>query len=55
VLIGAIILLAPYIARSASVQELMAGASIVGWFSLALGCAFIGLFARRRIAVARRR
>lgn len=54
-LIGAIILLAPYIARSASVQEMMAGASIVGWFSLALGCAFIGLFAKRRFAAAQRR
>lgn len=54
-LIGAIILLAPYIARSASVQELMAGASVVGWFSLVLGLAFIGLFARRRFAAAQRR
>ena len=54
-LIGAIILLAPYLARSASVQELMAGASAVGWFALLLGCAFIGLFLRRRFATSQRR
>lgn len=52
-LIGAIILLAPYLARSPSVQELMAGASIVGWFSLVLGCAFIGLYLRRQFAARR--
>lgn len=54
-LIGAVILLAPYVARSSSVQELMAGASVVGWFSLVLGLAFIGLFVRRRLAAAHRR
>ncbi len=54
-LLGAIILLAPYLARSGSVQELMAGASAVGWFALLLGCAFIGLFARHRLAAATRR
>lgn len=52
--IGGVILLAPYVARSASVQELMAGATIVGWFSLVLGLAFIGLFVRRQVAAARR-
>ena len=52
-LIGAIILLAPYVARSNSVQELMGGASAVGWFTLALGCAFIALFGRRRWAASR--
>ncbi|ADU99753.1 hypothetical protein HF896_12585 [Alicycliphilus denitrificans] len=40
-LIGAVILLAPYIARSPSVQELMRQAALVGWFSLVLGVAFI--------------
>lgn len=53
-LIGAIILLAPRIARSPGVQELMAGASVVGWFSLVLGCAFIGLYLRRQVAASRR-
>lgn len=54
-LIGGVILLAPYVARSSSVQELMAGASIVGWFSLVLGIAFFGLFVRRQLTAARRR
>jgi hypothetical protein len=54
-LIGIVILVAPHVARSASVQELMAGASVVGWFSLVLGCAFIGLFVRRQFSASRRR
>lgn len=54
-LIGAILLLAPYLARSASVRELMASASAVGWFALTLGCAFTGLFLRRRWKAAARR
>ena len=40
-MIGAIILLAPYFARSPSVQEMMNQAHIVGWFALALGVAFL--------------
>ena len=48
--IGAIILLAPYVARSDSVRELMAQATLVGWFSLVLGLFFIGrtLWRRKR-------
>lgn len=49
-LIGGVILLGPAIARSTSVRELLAGASVVGWFSLALGLAFVGLFVRRKVA-----
>lgn len=40
-LIGAVILLGPYVARSPSVQELMRQAALVGWFSFVLGVAFI--------------
>ncbi len=47
-LIGAIILLAPYFARSPDVQEMMRQAHIVGWFALALGLAFLVQFAVRR-------
>lgn len=54
-LIGAVILLGPRFARSSSVRELLAGASVVGWFSLALGIAFIGLLGWRRFAATRRR
>ena len=40
-LIGAIILLAPYVARSPDVRELMAQVYLAGWFALVLGCAFL--------------
>ena len=49
-LIGAVILLAPWLARSASVQELMRQATLVGWFSLVLGLAFIVRYGMRRHA-----
>jgi len=52
--IGIVILVAPYVARSSSVQDLMTGASAVGWFSLVLGLAFVGLFVRRKFAAAPR-
>ncbi|GAB3367039.1 MULTISPECIES: hypothetical protein [Giesbergeria] len=47
-LIGLLVLLAPFIARSASVQEMMAQAVAVGWFALVLGCAFIVQYGLRR-------
>lgn len=47
-LIGLVILLAPYIARSGSVRELMAQAALVGWFALVLGLAFIVQYGLRR-------
>lgn len=40
-LIGCVILLAPYIARSPGVRELMAQAAAVGWFALVLGVALL--------------
>ena len=47
-LIGLVILLAPYIARSDSVREMMGQASVVGWFALVLGLAFVVQWAVRR-------
>lgn len=47
-LIGLVILLAPYIARSDSVRELMGQAAVVGWFALVLGLAFMVQWAVRR-------
>ncbi|NUN62675.1 MAG: hypothetical protein HUU13_16725 [Burkholderiaceae bacterium] len=40
-LIGGVILLAPLVARSPSVRELMAQAAAVGWFALVLGLALL--------------
>ncbi|WP_422846010.1 hypothetical protein [Acidovorax sp. M2(2025)] len=47
-LIGLVILLAPYIARSDSVREMMGQAAVVGWFALVLGLAFVVQWAVRR-------
>lgn len=47
-LIGATILLGPYYARSPAVQELLAGARVVGWFALVLGVALLGRYFLRR-------
>ncbi len=52
-LIGLVILLAPYIARSGSVRELMAQATVVGWFALVLGIAFGVQYGVRRAKAAR--
>ena len=47
-LIGLVILLAPYVARSGSVRDLMAQATLVGWFALVLGGGFIVNYLLRR-------
>ena len=47
-LIGAIVLLAPYVARSSDVREIMAQAYLAGWFALVLGCAFLLRYGLRR-------
>ncbi|KAF1048799.1 hypothetical protein [Xylophilus sp.] len=52
-LIGGGILAAPYLARSQSVRELMAGATVVGWFALVLGIAFVAQYLVRRARRAR--
>ncbi|WP_298209966.1 hypothetical protein [Acidovorax sp.] len=52
-LIGLVILLAPYVARSASVRELMAQAALVGWFALVLGIAFGVQYGVRRAKAGR--
>ncbi len=41
-IIGIVILLAPYYAKSLSVRDLMGQVYLVGWFALVLGVAFIG-------------
>ena len=45
--IGLIVLLAPAFIRSPG-MEAVAGSSVVGWFSLVLGLAFVGQWAWRR-------
>jgi len=43
-LIGAIVLLGPYVARSSDMREIMRQASVAGWFALILGCAFLARY-----------
>ncbi|AVS78193.1 hypothetical protein [Paracidovorax avenae] len=47
-LIGIVILLAPYYARSLSVRDLMGQIHVVGWFALVLGLAFMGRWGWQR-------
>lgn len=49
-LIGVVILLGSYFARSPTVQEMLTGGAVVGWFALVLGVAFLGQYFLRRRA-----
>lgn len=49
-LIGLAVLISPYFITSPGMQGIVAGASLVGWFALVLGIAFIGVYARRRLS-----
>ena len=53
-LIGLIVLLVPYFARSGSVREMMHQAAVVGWFALVLGVAFLVQYGLRQRAARRR-
>ncbi len=48
--IGLGVLLSPYFITSPGMQGIVAKASLVGWFALVLGCAFIGLYVKRLMA-----
>lgn len=50
VLIGLGVLVSPYFITSPGMQGIVAQASLVGWFALVLGCAFLGLYAKRRMS-----
>jgi hypothetical protein len=51
-LIGAGVLVSPYFILSPDGQGMLAKASLVGWFALLLGCGFVAVFVRRRMAAA---
>ena len=53
-LIGLGVLVSPYFIASPGMQGIVARSSLVGWFALVLGIAFIGLYGRRRMADASR-
>jgi len=49
VLIGLAVLVSPHYINSPGMQGIVAKASLVGWFALVLGCAFLGLSIKRRL------
>lgn len=48
-LIGLGVLVSPYFITSPGMQGIVAKSSLVGWFALVLGIAFIGLYGKRRM------
>ena len=50
-LIGAGVLVSPYFVGSPDVQIMVGKASLVGWFAVFLGLAFMGGYGWRRLAV----
>jgi hypothetical protein len=55
VLIGLAVLIAPSFMGPTGMRDAVAGSSLVGWFALVLGVAFLGLYARRRMLAAKDR
>lgn len=49
-LIGLGVVVSPYFITSPGMQGIVAQSAVVGWFAFVLGCAFVGLYARRRWA-----
>ena len=47
ILIGLGVVVSPYFIKSPGMQNIVAQSAVVGWFALALGLAFAGLYARR--------
>ena len=48
IMIGLGVVVSPYFITSPGMQSIVAQSAVVGWFALALGLAFLGLFAKRR-------
>jgi uncharacterized membrane protein HdeD (DUF308 family) len=50
IMIGLGVLVSPYFITSPGMQGIVAKTAVVGWFSLVLGCGFIGVYIKRRLA-----
>lgn len=50
IMIGLGVLVSPYFITSPGMQNIVARSTLVGWFALVLGIAFVGVFFRRRMA-----
>ena len=49
-MIGLGVLVSPYFITSPGMQGIVAKSTLVGWFALVLGIAFLGVFFKRRMA-----
>ena len=49
IMIGLGVVISPYFITSPGMQSIVAQSAAVGWFALALGLAFVGLYTRRRL------
>ena len=49
IMIGLGVVVSPYFITSPGMQSIVAQSAVVGWFALALGLAFVVLYARRRL------
>lgn len=54
ILIGLGVVVSPYFITSPGMQGIVANTAVVGWFSLVLGLAFIGVYVKRRLAAAKK-
>ncbi len=54
VVIGAAVLLAPHFLSNPGTRDTLAQAAPVGWFATVLGCAFVGLYLRRRAVASKK-
>lgn len=53
-LIGLAVLISPSFMAPTGMREAIAGSSLVGWFALVLGVAFLGLYVRRRASAGKK-
>ncbi len=54
IMIGLGVVVSPYFITSPGMQGIVANTAVVGWFSLVLGLAFIGVYIKRRLAAAKK-
>ncbi|MBT9474476.1 hypothetical protein [Polaromonas sp.] len=54
ILIGLGVVVSPYFITSPGMQGIVANTAVVGWFSLVLGCGFIGVYIKRRLAASKK-
>lgn len=54
IMIGLGVVVSPYFITSPGMQGIVANTAVVGWFALVLGCGFIGVYIKRRLAASKK-